>query len=59
MAWVKFEGIEFNEKCVGRSGKPFSAYVVTGTKMGSDTFGTMDEPFMKYFFDISAVSVIE
>lgn len=59
MAWVKFEGIEFNEKCVGRSGKPFSAYVVTGTKMGSEDFGTKDEPFKKYFFENSAVTVIE
>jgi len=57
MAWITFESIEFNPKCVSKKGTTFAGYVMKGVKRGFD--GAADEPYSKFFFDNSATTVIE
>lgn len=56
--WVKFDKIEYKDDLKSkRTGNTYSAYVVSGTKMGYKE--APDEPWQKVFFDNSSTTIIE
>lgn len=55
--WFTFEKIEERKGLVGKSGKPYDAWVVSGTKRGFQD--SPDSPYEKTIFDNNVVTVVE
>lgn len=55
--WVEFDSVMFEPNLVSKKGKPYSAWVMKGTKK---IYGDApDEEYRRIFFDNSTVTILE
>ena len=57
MAWIIYEGLDFETGRTGKSGKKYDCYVMRGIKKGFPP--EPDAPYEKVFFENSATTIIE
>lgn len=56
MAWIVYEGLEYETDRVSKAGKKYDCYVMKGTKK---LYPDGEEPYAKVFFDNSSTTIIE